>query len=129
MTQPVAALTVIYARDIERVARFYARTLSLTLQEEDDGFIVLGNGRVEVAVVRMAGEAGPETSPGSFDVRTEASVKSSFLVDSLEEAGASAEASGGSMKPLSSAWRWRDQLHLDGHDPEGNVVQLRMSAA
>lgn len=128
MSQPAAALIVIYARDIKRVARFYECTLSLAPREEEDGFIVLGNEAYEVAVVRMAGEA-KVVAAGSAPLRTHAAVKGSFFVADLEQTRAAAEACGGTTRPVSSAWRWRDQLHLDGGDPEGNVVQFRTGAA
>ena len=128
-SHPVHALTVIYARDIERVAAFYRKTLSLELVEQDDAFMVLGNPHYEIAVVRIAADRAPAPAPGPLHVRTGTPIKGSFLVENLEHARSAAEASGGAFKPIASAWRWRDQLHLDGHDPEGNVVQVRIIAA
>jgi len=128
MSQPAAALTVIYANDITRVAEFYQRTLSLALRDEEDGFIVVGNEAYEVAVVRMAGDSAAAAS-NAAQLRTQAAVKASFLVESLDQTIAAAEACGGATKPVTSAWRWRNQLHLDGNDPEGNVVQFRVGAA
>ncbi len=128
-SQPIHALTVIYARNIERVADFYRNTLSLALVEQGDAFVVVGNRHYEIAVVRMAGDGANASEPVPFHVRTRTPLKGSFLVESLEHARSAAEAAGGAFKPLASAWHWRDQLHLDGHDPEGNVVQLRASAA
>ena len=127
-SHPVHALTVIYARDIERVAEFYRNTLSLALVERDDAFVVVGNPHYEIAVVRMAGDRAPAPAPGPLHVRTGIPIKCSFLVESLEHARSAAESCGGAFKPLASAWRWRDQLHLDGHDLEGNVVQVRVIA-
>lgn len=126
--RPVHALTVIYARNMERVAEFYRRTLSLELVEQGDCFVVVGNMHYEIAVVHAAGERARGPEPGSYHLRAETPIKGSFLVESLERACSAAEAAGGAFKPIDLAWRWRDQLHLDGHDPEGNVVQLRASA-
>ncbi|UYB52448.1 hypothetical protein OCJ37_00295 [Xanthomonas sp. AM6] len=127
-SQPIHALTVIYARNIERVAGFYRNTLSLALVDQGDAFVVLGNPHYEIAVVRMAGDRARAPESAALHVRTEAPLKGSFLVESLEHARSAAEASGGAFKPIALAWRWRDQLHLDGHDPEGNVVQVRARA-
>jgi predicted enzyme related to lactoylglutathione lyase len=129
VTEPVSALTVIYANDLDRVAAFYERTLGVSRLEHEDGFIVVGNSSFEIAVVRMSGGSGSSEISSSFHVRAETPLKGSYLVESLEQAKAAAEASGGSLKPIESAWSWRGQLHLDGHDPEGNVMQIRMSAA
>ncbi|MBN6104747.1 hypothetical protein JR064_21520 [Xanthomonas sp. CFBP 8703] len=127
-SHPVHALSVIYARNIEWVAEFYRKTLSLDLVEQDDAFVVVGNAHYEIAVVRMAGDRAPAPAPGPLHVRAGTPIKCSFLVESLEHARSAAESCGGAFKPLASAWRWRDQLHLDGHDPEGNVVQVRARA-
>lgn len=122
---PIHALTVIYASDIRRVADFYRNALSLELVDQDDAFVVVGNAHYEIAVVNTACGGSPAAEPAPLHVRTRTPLKCSFLVESLEHARAAAEACGGAFKPLASAWRWRDQLHLDGHDPEGNVVQVR----
>ena len=129
MTEPVSALTVIYANDLDRVAAFYERTLGVSRLEQEEGFIVVGNSSFEIAVVRMSGMPGSSEPPSSFHVRAETPLKGSYLVKNLAQAKAAAEASGGSLKPVDSAWSWRGQLHLDGHDPEGNVMQIRTSAA
>lgn len=129
MTEPVSSLTVIYASDLDRVATFYERTLEVSRLEQEDGFIVVGSSSFEIAVVRMSGRPGSSETPSSLHVRAETPLKGSYLVSSLARAIAAAEASGGSLKPVESAWSWRGQLHLDGHDPEGNVMQIRMSAA
>jgi catechol-2,3-dioxygenase len=122
---PIHALTVIYASDIRRVADFYRRALSLQPVDQDEAFVVVGNAHYEIAVVHTACAATPAAEPVPLHIRTRTPLKCSFLVESLEHARAAAEACGGAFKPLASAWRWRDQLHLDGHDPEGNVVQIR----
>ena len=127
--RPVDALTVIYARNLDRMTLFYERTLGIERLEQDVSFVVLGNAAFEIALVKMAGELVSEGEAPEFRVRAETPLKGSYLVASLEQARIAAEASGGSLKPIASAWRWRGQLHLDGHDPEGNVVQFRVSAA
>ncbi len=62
-------------------------------------------------------------------VRDGTPIKCSFWVENLQHVKTEAEAAGGATKPVSAAWRWRGQLHLDGHDPEGNVVQFRTRVA
>lgn len=164
---PAPALIVIYARDIEKVAAFYARTLARPVVERDARFVVVGDAAVEVAIVRIPDslvaasslespslespsrvreETAPrmrqenssrmqqetsarmrqETSPR---VREETPLKPSFLVDDLGAVVAAAASAGGGTKPVAAAWEWRGQLHLDGHDPEGNPVQFRTRAA
>jgi len=119
----------VYAQDIERVAEFYRRTLSRPVLEREPGFVVVGDASLEVAVVRMAEALAKETPLSTPPrVRRDTALKASFLVADLEHARAEAEAAGGATKPVRAAWEWRGQLHLDGHDPEGNVVQFRQLA-
>jgi hypothetical protein len=58
-------------------------------------------------------------------VRESTPIKCSFLVKDLLHVQAEATATGGGTKPIESAWLWRGHLHLEGYDPEGNVVQFR----
>ncbi|HEY2346490.1 MAG TPA: VOC family protein [Xanthomonadaceae bacterium] len=125
-TPTAAVLTIVYAKDIARVAAFYRGTLSLPVLEEEAGFIVLGRDGLEIAIVRMSADAAARNEIASPPRRREQTpIKPSFLVDDFERVRAEAIAAGGDAKPLAAAWSWRGQLHLDGHDPEGNVVQFR----
>ncbi len=117
---------VLYAKALGPVARFYQRTLALPLIEEDDEFVVLGDEALELVLVRI-----PDAIAASIEISTppllreDTPLKSSFQVDDLARVAAEAVAAGGGIKALASAWEWRGQRHLDGHDPEGNVVQFR----
>ena len=118
-------LTVVYAHDMRRVAEFYRRVLALEERDTAHDHVLLANAVHEVAIVRMAC-AGPDViAPTLPPSREGVALKVSFLVEDLERGCAEALATGGRFKPLAAAWRWRGQLHLDGVDPEGNVVQLR----
>jgi hypothetical protein len=126
---PVDAMTVIYARDLDRMALFYKRTLGIERLEQNEGLVVLGNASFEIAPVKMAGGLPSDGETSGFGLRADTPLKGSYLVASLEQARMAADASCGSLKPIESAWRWRGQLHLDGHDSEDSVVQSRVSAA
>ena len=125
-TPPMLVSTVVYAKDIQRVAEFYKRTLALSVLEGEPGFIVLGNDDIEIAIVKI-----PTAIAQSIQIempprtREETPVKCSYLVSDFDLVRAEALATVGSMKPVETAWHWRGQLHLDGCDPEGNVVQFR----
>jgi predicted enzyme related to lactoylglutathione lyase len=128
-TRPSASLIVIYAQDLARVAEFYTRTLSRPIVGRDVGYIVIGDSAVEVAIVRTPDSlaaVNPIAKPPR--VREETPLKPSFLVDDLDDVVRAAVDTGGGVKPVTAAWRWRGQLHLDGHDPEGNPVQFRARA-
>jgi catechol 2,3-dioxygenase-like lactoylglutathione lyase family enzyme len=126
---PPASRSVVYAKDMPRVAAFYQRTLGLSELERDAGFMRLGGPTFEVVVVRM-----PEAIARTVDIATppllreDTPLKCSFRVADLERVAADAAATGGGTRPVSEAWTWLGERHLDGHDPEGNVVQFRQRA-
>ncbi|HZS48268.1 MAG TPA: hypothetical protein VFC63_24580 [Blastocatellia bacterium] len=124
--QGVVTSIVIYAKDITRVANFYQRTLSVSKIDEEPSFIVVGNDNLEIAIVRIRESIAKEIQISMPPrVREETPIKCSFLVEDLDKVRAEATDAGGGTKPVTSAWLWRGELHLDGHDPEGNVVQFR----
>lgn len=129
-TVPAPVLSVIYAKDILKVASFYQRTLSLPVLEEESNYVVIGNAAHEIAIVRMANSIAAKTRISAPpELREGTPIKCSFWVENLGQVKAEAEAAGGATRPLASAWHWRGQLHLDGSDPEGNIVQFRTRAS
>lgn len=115
----------IYVVDLDRSVAFYREALGLAVVEEDDDFIVLSRGANELNLVAVPPDVASSiqiTTPP--EVREETPIKPSFLVDSIDAAAAAAVAAGGGAKPVGEAWEFRGKRHLDGFDPEGNVVQF-----
>lgn len=127
MNGPVPTVSlVVYAKDREGLARFYAALLGLQEVESGPGFTLLAARGVELAVVGIRADIAARIELSSPPVvREDTPQEFSFLVASLAEAAQTAAAVGGSFPPPDAAWSWRGMRHLDGHDPEGNVVQLR----
>ncbi|MDQ8021478.1 MAG: VOC family protein [Moraxellaceae bacterium] len=124
---PVATVSlIIYAKDVDKVADFYTQVLSLQVLEQDAGFVLLGDATMEIAIVRMPADIAARvliTTPP--ELREETPLKHSFLVTDLATTRERAIAAGGGTQTPDTAWAWRGQRHLDGFDPEGNVVQFR----
>lgn len=126
---PAATSVVVYAKDKDRVAEFYRQALALRLSEWEEGFSVLTGPGIEVSIVRMPEALARQvtiTSPP--EPREDTPLKASFLVPAFEPVRAAAAATGGALKPPEAEWTWRGCAHLDGLDPEGNVVQFRRPA-
>lgn len=123
----VATALVVYARDKDRVAEFYRRVLALELSEWEDGFSVLAGPGVEISVVAMREGIAAQARVASPTpvLREDTPLKASFLVPGFEAVREAAAATGGGLQPAQAEWTWRGCVHLDGHDPEGNVVQFR----
>lgn len=127
MTTATATSVVVYAKDLEKVAEFYRRTLGISAVEATPGFIVLEGRGIELNVVRVPEQIADTITIASPPVLREGTpVKCSFLVPNLDDVRVAAGATGGALGPLESAWSWHGMLHLNGFDPEGNVVQFRV---
>lgn len=132
MTMPKSScpLTVIYAKDLQRLAGFYQAVLGLKRTDEDQSFVVLDTDAFEIVVIQAPVDIANSIEMASPPVvREDNPIKVSFSVSSIEALRSTVQQFGGALKPTPATWSWRGTLHLDGHDPEGNVFQLRQSAA
>ena len=125
-TRPFALSVAIYALNARQLASFYAKVLGLSVVDEGATFVLLGSAQLELAIVQI-----PEAIASALNIghppqpREETPIKLSFLVPDIELARPTVVSHGGALKDAASAWSWRGARHLDGHDPEGNVFQLR----
>lgn len=117
---------VLFAKDLARLADFYARVLELRDVERGDGYVVLHGDGIEVVVLQIPPAIAADieiTSPP--EVRESTPIKPAFLVTDLATLRARITAAGGRLAPAERVFRFRGELVLDGVDPEGNVVQFR----
>lgn len=123
---PIHQGVVIFAKNKVKVSAFYRRTLDLLPSEEASSHDVLRGHGLEVVVNAIPRKIASEikiTQPPM--VREDTPIKPTFVVTSLEAVRVAAQATGGYLKPLEGAWHFRGATVLDGHDPEGNVVQFK----
>ena len=125
---PISA--VVYAKDASRLANFYEAALNLERQEEGPTYTLLASQAIELSIVQAPPAiADTITITAPPEVREGTPVKLSFLVRDIEAILPQIEHLGGGLKEPEAAWSWRGAMHLDGWDPEGNVLQLRQSEA
>jgi len=119
---------VVFAQNKKRVSAFYRQALGLEVQESDSSHDLLRGHGYEVVVHTIPRKyaAGISISkpPQSRD---ETPFKPSFVVPSLAAVRMAAESTGGYLKPVDDAWRFRGHVVLDGWDPEGNIVQVKQA--
>lgn len=117
---------VVYAKDKPRVSAFYQAALAVKVIESAATHDLLRGPGIEVVI-----HAIPRKYASSIEVltpprvREDTPMKPVFLVRSLGAVRRAALATGGALQPPDKAWRYDGMLVLDGHDPEGNVVQFR----
>lgn len=117
---------VVFAKDIERLARFYEALVPMQRTHAEKDHIVLAAGAVQLVIHGIPKRIADTIVIGdSPQAREETPIKLFFQVDSLAAVRAQAPALGGSLLPASKEWEARGFRACDGVDPEGNVVQFR----
>ena len=118
---------VIFAKDKDLVSDFYQKALGLQIQESEKTHDLLVSQCHEVVVHAISKAYAKSIEISSPPApREETPLKPTFVVADLEVVRAAAKATGGHLKPLKQAWRFRGFIVLDGWDPEGNIVQFKM---
>lgn len=129
MEGPFTAGAVVYARDMGRVSRFYAGLAGLPVTHEEPGFTVLGSATFQLTVVAVPPALAQRITIASPPVRRQdTALKLCLAVPSIDAARAAAERLGGVIDGPEREWMFQGNRVCDGHDPEGNVVQVRAHA-
>ena len=121
---------VLFAKDMHRIARFYEKVLGLAVAHVGSDIVVLESAQSQLIV-----HAIPERIAASITIseppriREASSLKLVFPVASIDHARDEASAAGGGLKPKSREFEARGFRACDGHDPEGNVFQVRIAAS
>src|SRR5262245_42915539 len=131
MSFGTASLTaVIYAKDVQRLASFYEEALSLLRADEGSDFIVWAADSLDLSIVQV-----PEAIAASIKIteppkiREDTPIKLAFQVSNIERVRPTIQRMGGGLKEQGATWSSRGAKHLDGWDPEGNVIQWKQAEA
>lgn len=120
---------VVFAKNIGRLADFYSRVAALVVAENEQDHVVLQGEAFQLVVVAIPAHIAARIEIASPPARREdTAVKLAFRVASLAEARTSAAKLGGELNGPESEWLFQGWRVCDGHDPEGNVFQLREPA-
>jgi predicted enzyme related to lactoylglutathione lyase len=117
---------VVFAKDLQRVARFYERVLALAVVHAEVDHVVLESALQQIVIHAIPGPiaAGIHITVPP-ERREDTALKLFFAVDSIDALRSTAAALGGQIDPPARAWQARGFRAVDGHDPEGNVLQFR----
>ncbi len=117
---------VIYAKDLERVSKFYQVILGpKEVQIEADHMIF------ETPMFQLVILSIPEIISKGIEItdppirRTETPIKLVFFVPSINNVRQAVMKLGGELDPPENEWQFQGHSVCDGHDPEGNVIQFR----
>ena len=126
MANPFTAGAIVYAKDVQRLAQFYAEVADLEIVHEVDDHVVLESETYELVIVAIPAATAARiviTTPPAR--RENTAFKLSFRVESLAQARETARAAGGELNPPAKEWDFQGMRVCDGCDPEGNMIQVR----
>lgn len=124
MTEPLPG-AVVYAKDHVAVAAFYRDVIGLTETSSERDHCVLESAHTRLVVQRI-----PEHIAADIDItqpptrREDTAIKLLFVVDDLAATRQRVAETGGVIDPPDRAWTFQGHVRCDGHDPEGNPVQV-----
>jgi predicted enzyme related to lactoylglutathione lyase len=126
MTRLPQPSAVIFVADVRRMTRFYETVAAMTLLHQDEQHAVLELAGFELVIHALSGEANPGTPPR---VRHDSYIKVCLPVENIALVRSKAATLGGGLLPPEDEWEGRGFRACDGHDPEGNVLQVRQALA
>ncbi|MFZ6657668.1 VOC family protein [Undibacterium sp. TJN19] len=126
MPNHVSPGAVIYAKDVRKLSLFYEQVTQLTRTLVDNTYTILESSQFQLVI-----HAIPAHIADSFEIRIppdrrkDTAIKLMLTVASIHNARESAATLGGQVDATDHEWQFQNCLICDGHDPEGNVFQLR----
>lgn len=120
---------VIFVVDVSSLSRFYREVASMAVVQEDEAHVVLELSGFQLVIHALRG--GPQPAPegqGQTLPREDSYMKVCLPVASLASARTKAAELGGFLGPPEQEWQALGFRACDGHDPEGNILQLRENA-
>jgi predicted enzyme related to lactoylglutathione lyase len=119
---------VLYAKDLDCLVEFYSSVAGTKPQAIEKGFAMFGSRPSQFVILRI-----PKRIADTIDIATppepreETPLKLVFGVEDIAHARERAAELGGAMNAVEREWEFEGAKVCDGHDPEGNVFQLRQA--
>jgi predicted enzyme related to lactoylglutathione lyase len=119
---------VIYAVNITRMREFYTNVTGLHLTYTEADNMILESDGMQLVIVKIPQEIAVTIEIQSPPIcREDTPIKLIFPVPSIHEARSMAARYGGELNSAEKEWSFQGNRVCDGHDPEGNVFEVRES--
>lgn len=128
MSGPARAGLFVFAKDSERVSKFYESVVGMSRLHETDELTVLESPDIQLLVHKIPSQIAKDISISSPpEKREKTALKFFFTVPSLAEARSIASSLGGEVS--NENWNGPGFVMCNAMDPEGNVFQVRENLA
>lgn len=125
MSRPRSGV-VLFVKDLVKMAAFYREVIQLDTITSEEDHVVLDSGNLELTLHLMPAPLARKVIIDSPPQRRELSpCKLRFYVDSIARARSAASQHSGMLDAAPPAWVVDEQKICLGHDPEGNVIEVR----
>jgi hypothetical protein len=122
----IQAGAVLYAKEPEKVAAFYREVANMHVCHIDSQYIELQSNSFQLVVLQIPKRIASSIVIASPPVRREeGAIKLVLFTQSIAGARVAAARFGGALNGPEREWLFQGHIVCDGHDPEGNVFQLR----
>lgn len=128
MPGPARAGLFVFAKDSERIAKFYESVAGMARLHQGDDMLVLASPDIQLLIHTIPDHIARDiaiTSPPQK--REDTALKFFFTVPSLDQARSTAQRLGGDV--FHENWRGPGFIVCNAMDPEGNVFQVREDVA
>jgi predicted enzyme related to lactoylglutathione lyase len=117
---------VIYAKNLAQLAKFYENVTGLEVRETNKNYTRLESNSFQLVVLQAPKHIASTIVISEPPVRRENTpIKLVFFVKRISDAREKVIALGGELNTSEKEWKFGEHMVCDGHDPEGNVFQLR----
>ena len=127
MPGPARAGLFVYAKDLERLAIFYETVAAMARRQTTDELVVLQSRDIQLIVHRIPTPIADGIVIVSPPLRRESALKFFFTVTNIADTSSIVRDLGGTVFP--EQWQGPGFAVNNACDPEGNVFQVRQSAA
>lgn len=121
----ISPAAVLFVADVARMTRFYRDAIGMSVLHEEPSHSILATAGIELVLHALPPDV-PSTPAGEVNVREDSYLKLCFPVPDLSQAREKMRDLGGALLASAKEWEARGFRACDGHDPEGNVLQLRV---
>ena len=122
MGEASSVRAVMFAKDLRKMAAFYAEALGMTCGNSDEHHAVLERGGFELVVHQIPHHIANGIEIAAPPLRREGgAVRLDYPVENVADSRSLAKSLGGDIDEAPPAWAGSDTNFYLGYDPEGNV--------